>query len=205
MKLMRHILLFACCFAIGCTANDGSHNIQQLFNGKNLDGWQIINDGQFSVSDGVLQINRGTGWLRSDDTFGDFILKMEFRFLEDGANSGIFVRTGPTSADDDNGWPNNGYQIQCMDTLTGTPLGHLIPYGAPPFESTSDMEALTRAYKPAGEWHLYEIRAHGETLSVRLNGEIITTATKIENQKGHIGIQGELGLLEFRKIEIEQT
>jgi hypothetical protein len=175
----------------------------QLFNGTNLDGWEIINNGQFSVEEGVLKIDRGTGWLRSNDTFADFVLTMEFRFLEDGANSGIFIRTGPTSADDENGWPNNGYQVQCMDTLKDTPLAHLIPYGAPPFDHQSDIEALKRAYKPAGEWHTYEIKADGERLWVSLNGELITTATSIKNLRGHIGIQGELGLLEFRKISIE--
>ena len=175
-----------------------------LFNGRNLDGWEIVNDGQFSVEDGVLKVNRGTGWLRSADTFGDFVLTMEFRFLEEGANSGIFVRTGPTSNDDENGWPDNGYQVQCMDTLTGTPLAHLIPYGAPPFEHESDIEALKRAYKPAGEWHTYEIKAEGENLWIHLNGVLITTATSIKNLMGHIGIQGELGLLEFRKIEVAE-
>jgi hypothetical protein len=175
----------------------------QLFNGTNLDGWEIINNGQFSVEEGVLKIDRGTGWLRSNDTFADFVLTMEFRFLEDGANSGIFIRTGPTSADNENGWPNNGYQVQCMDTLTDTPLAHLIPYGAPPFDHQSDIEALKRAYKPAGEWHTYEIKADGERLWVSLNGELITTATSIKNLRGHIGIQGELGLLEFRKISVE--
>lgn len=186
------------CFPMTATAEE-----IPLFNGTNLDGWEIINDGQFSVEDGVLKINRGTGWLRSNDTFADFVLTMEFRFLEEGANSGIFVRTDPTSADNDNGWPNNGYQVQCMDTLTGTPLAHLIPYGAPPFDHQSDIEALRRAYKPAGKWHTYEIRADGERLWVSLNGELITTATSIKNLRGHIGIQGELGLLEFRKISVE--
>jgi len=174
----------------------------ELFNGRNLEGWEIVNGGRFSVDEGVLKINRGTGWLRSTDTFGDFVLTMEFRFSETGANSGIFIRTGSTSADDSNGWPNNGYQVQCMDTLTGTPLAHMIPYGAPPFEHHSDLEALKRAYKPAGEWHTYEIKAYGERLWVTLNGELITTATSIKNLTGHIGIQGELGLLEFRKIEL---
>ena len=204
MRPVKHALLFSCCFLLACTTTGESPTIRQLFNGNNLDGWHIINNGQFSVSDGTLKLNRGTGWLRSDDVFDDFLLRIEFRFLEDGANSGIFVRTGPSSADDDNGWPNDGYQIQCMDTLSGTPLGPMIPYGAPPFASTSDMEALTRAYKPAGEWHLYEIEAAGTTLNVLINGELVTKATRIENLTGHVGIQGELGLLEFRKIEIEQ-
>ena len=195
------------CVLLGCILFSGgqpTHAATVLFNGRNLDGWEIVNDGQFSVEGGVLKINRGTGWLRSVDTFGDFVLTMEFRFLEEGANSGIFVRTGPTSNDDENGWPNDGYQVQCMDTLTGTPLAHLIPYGAPPFEHQSDIEALKRAYKPAGEWHTYEIRAEGENLSVHLNGVLITTATSIKNLTGHIGIQGELGLLEFRKIEVDE-
>ena len=175
---------------------------KELFNRSNLDGWEIVNGGRFSVEDGVLKIDRGTGWLRSTDTFGDFVLTMEFRFLEEGANSGIFVRTGPTSADDNNGWPNNGYQVQCMDALTGVPLAHMIPYGAPPFEHQSDIEALKRAYKPAGEWHTYEIRAEGERLWISLNGVLITTATGVKNLRGHIGIQGELGLLEFRSIKL---
>ena len=195
---------------LGCilfTSGQPTHAVTAttaLFNGRNLDGWDIVNDGQFSVEDGVLTVNRGTGWLRSDATFSDFVLTMEFRFLEEGANSGIFVRTGPTSNDDENGWPNNGYQVQCMDTLTGTPLAHLIPYGAPPFEHHSDIDALKRAYKPAGEWHTYDIKAEGENLTVHLNGVLITTATSIKRLTGHIGIQGEHGLLEFRKIEVDE-
>ncbi len=195
---------------LGCilfTSGQPTHAVTAttaLFNGRNLDGWDIVNDGQFSVEDGVLTVNRGTGWLRSDATFGDFVLTMEFRFLEEGANSGIFVRTGPTSNDDENGWPNNGYQVQCMDTLTGTPLAHLIPYGAPPFEHHSDIDALKRAYKPAGEWHTYDIKAEGENLTVHLNGVLITTATSIKRLTGHIGIQGEHGLLEFRKIDVDE-
>jgi len=174
-----------------------------LLNGANLDNWVIENDGRFSVENGLLKIDRGTGWLRSTGIFSDFKLVMEFRFLEAGSNSGIFVRTGPTSKDDENGWPDAGYQVQCMDTITGkAPLGTLMPYGAPPFEHESDLDALAKAYKPVGQWQTYEITCRGETLEVKLNGTRITTATSIKNLDGHIGIQGEHGLLEFRKIHI---
>ena len=184
---------------------DTAGSVVQLFNGENLDGWEIVNDGQFLVEDGVLKLNRGTGWLRSSDTFGDFVLTMEFRFLEEEANSGIFVRTGPTSHDDEKGYPDNGYQIQCMDIITGdTPLGNMIDYGAPPFEHEFNIEALQEAYNPTGEWQTYEITAQGETLEVKLNGTVITTATSIKNLTGHVGIQGELGLLEFRRIDVEE-
>ncbi len=178
----------------------------KLFNGKDLDGWVIESGGDFSVKDGLLVVNRGTGWLRSEQEFGDFTLVMEFRFLEEKANSGIFIRTGPTSKDDDNGWPDDGYQIQCMDIITGErPLGSMIPYGAGGFvdgDATTDLEALGRAYHPTGDWNLYEITCKGEDLTVKLNGEVITTSSKIKKLRGHVGIQAELGLLEFRRIEI---
>ena len=174
----------------------------KIFNGWNLEGWSVQNGGRFSVEDGVLKLDGGTGWLRSDKTYGDFKLVIEFRFLEKEANSGIFVRTGPNSKKDKNGWPDNGYQVQCMDTLTGKALATMLPYGAPPFEHKSDLEALKRAYKPAGEWHTFEITAKGETLEVKLNGLLITTASSVKNREGHIGIQGEHGLLEFRQIKL---
>jgi hypothetical protein len=174
-----------------------------LFDGKNLDAWVIENNGQFSVEGGVLRVNKGTGWLRSREEFGDFTLVMEFRFLEEGANSGVFVRTKATSNDDENGWPNNGYQVQCMDTIEGDhPLGTLILYGGPEFKQDYDLEVLGHAYKPAGEWQRFDIKCLGDTLTVRLNGGLVTVASGIGNSPAHIGIQGEHGLLEFRKIEV---
>jgi len=173
-----------------------------LFNGKNLDGWVIENGGQFSVRKRLLHVNKGTGWLRSEREFGDFVLDMDFRFLEKEANSGIFVRTGPTSKDNDEGWPDNGYQVQCMDTITGKfPIGTMIPYGAPPFVHESNLDAIAEAYRP-DKWNHYEITCIGETLRVKLNGRRITTARDIKNHRGHIGIQAELGLLEFRNIKV---
>jgi hypothetical protein len=195
------ILLMGLLFS-GCS---DSSNVESLFDGESLDGWEIQNGGKFSVADGVITIDRGTGWLRSAKSYGDFKLTMEFRFLEANANSGIFVRTGPTSKDDDNGWPDNGYQIQCLDTLEGdNPLATMIPYGAPPFEHQSDLEALKRAYRPTGEWQRYDITCVGETMEIQLNGILVSTCTSIKNLSGHVGIQAELGLLEFRKIEIDQ-
>ena len=184
-------------------SKEDSRKRVDLFNGKNLAGWEIQNNGRFSVKNGRLRVDRGTGWLRSVETFADFTLKLQFRFLEANAKSGIFVRTGATSKKDENGWPDNGYQVQCMDAITGKPpLAPMIPHGAPPSEHQSDLAAMKKAYKPVGEWQSYEITAKGETLSVKLNGLLITTATGIKNHDGHLGIQAENGLLEFREIEV---
>lgn len=196
-------IILAALFLAGCSQN--ASDTKSLFDGNSLAGWSIQNNGQFSVKDGAIFIDQGTGWLRSDATYGDFSLYMEFRFLEENANSGIFVRTGPNSKDDENGWPNDGYQIQCMDSTTHIkPIGSMIPYGAPPFIENTDLDAIKRAYRPTKEWNTYEITAKGETLSVVLNGIEVSTSTDIKNLTGHIGIQAENGLVEFRKIEITE-
>ena len=59
------------------------------------------------------------------------------------------------------------------------------------------------AYKPFGEWHKYEITCDGGTFFVKLNGEVITIAMNVQTAEGYVGIQGEYGLLEFRKIQLE--
>ncbi|RKX33761.1 MAG: hypothetical protein DRP71_09355 [Verrucomicrobia bacterium] len=198
-----HHLLVLVFISVLTTATTHASQAIRLFEGENLDQWVIENDGQFVAEDGLLKLNGGTGWLRSKDTFDDYTLVVEFRFLEEGANSGIFVRTGPTSNDDGKGWPNDGYQVQCMDTTSGeTPLATLILYGAPPFEQESDLEALERAYRPTGEWHRFEITCRGEKLTVKLNDETITRCTGIKKLNGHVGIQGEHGRLEFRRVTV---
>ena len=203
MKLSILSISLICLLNFLTSCQTSSSTGKSLFNGKDLSGWAIENNGQFSVQNNVIKVNKGTGWLRSEEKYSNFKLVIEFRFLEPKANSGIFVRTGATSKKDKNGWPDNGYQIQCLDSLKGKiPLGIMIPYGAPEFKFGYDLEAVKKVYKPTGEWQIYEINAKGESFSVKLNGTLVTTVTEVKNLDGHIGIQAEHGLLEFRKIEI---
>jgi hypothetical protein len=198
-------LFTLCLLFVSCLSLSAAHHKKtiQVFNGQNLDGWSIEGGGQFSVADGMLKVNRGTGWLRSDATFGDFVLVMEFRFLEDGANSGIFVRTSETSNKEEGLWPTSRYQVQCMNNLEGAnPLGYIFPHNVPEVQFLYDLEAVKAAYKPTGEWLRYEITVRGDRLTTKLNGKLINVVTDISMPSGHIGIQGEDGLLEFRKIEV---
>ena len=196
------MLLSGCASTSTDTDNAG---FVSLFNGSDLDGWVIENNAAFSAQDGLLVLNKGAGWLRSEEEFGDFVFELDVRFLEKEANSGIFIRTGPTSKNDKNGWPDNGYQVQCKDTITEErAIATMIPYGAPEFEHETDRDALAKAYRPTGQWNHYEITCKGEDLSVKLNSTLVTTATNIKNLRGHVGFQAEFGHLEFRNIRIRR-
>ena len=82
------------------------------------------------------------------------------------------------------------------------PCGTMIDYGAPFETDPPDLKKLAEVFHPTGEWNFYEIECVGENLSVKINGGLITTA-RLEKPSGHIGIQAEKGLLEFRNLRIK--
>jgi hypothetical protein len=167
-----------------------------LFNGESLDGWHSMNNGQFSVRDGVIYLNKGSGWLRSDKEYKDFELRLDFRFLDKGANSGIFFRATKEGSN----YPARNYQVQTMDHPS---LGSIYTSGLAKPREIKDAQLLKRIMKPAGEWQSYAITVTGGRVEVRLNGETITTADGLEDVKGYLGIQGEGGRLEIKNIRIK--
>ena len=62
-----------------------------LFDGKSLNNW-VVDDkryaGNFSVRDGHLHIEGQGGWLRSNREYGDFTLRLGFRYLTEDPGGG---------------------------------------------------------------------------------------------------------------------
>ncbi len=185
---------------------------EQLFNGRNLDGWVIENStsNNFTVGDGVLRVEGPQGWLRSERQYGDFSLRVEVRFLTPDADSGIFLRApGPASNIFIRGWPANAYQVQVRDmsvNRTTNPFwaGNLYRHRVAAGETAFLAEAAIAAVRPTGEWQLFEIEAAGDRIQARINGVAVLDAGGIVNARGFIGIQGETGVLEYRRVEIRE-
>lgn len=184
-----------------------------LFDGKSLEGWTVVHSSgeNFQVENGVLRVKGPKGWLRSAKEYGDFVLRVEFRFLTEDADSGVFVRAAaPAEKAFFNGWPANSYQVQTREmskNQSTTPiwLGDIFRHpGTAPGKTEFNGEALQKAVKKMGEWQEYEIEVMGSTLTVKLNGVQITRAENLSNPRGYIGLQGESDLVEYRKIEIEE-
>lgn len=190
--------------SVACAQND---EFTPLFDGT-LDGWTIENTSHdnFSLREGILRVEEPEGWLKSDRQYGDFVLRIEFRFMTDNADSGIFVRA---VADSEfiRGWPGNSYQVQLRNPLGESPfppVGGVFRHGTPQGDIEFDPADAARLSTGTGEWQTLQIELRGEELTVWLNDSLLSRAFNIVNERGYIGIQGETGAVEFRSIGIAE-
>ena len=174
----------------------------ELFNGKNMDGWELVDKSAVSgwkAVDGVMMNNpeqkQGEehihyGNLRSTATFEDFNLKLEVN-VPTGSNSGVYLR--------------GIYEVQVMDSygkeLDPHNMGAL-------YSRITPSEA---AEKPAGEWQTMDITLYKRHLSVILNGKTVIdnqpvkgvtggALTSDQFSPGPILLQGDHGKVSYRNI-----
>lgn len=173
----------------------------QLFNGKDLTGWRLINPKQangFKVVDGVLvndPVNKegqrvNFGNLRTEQEFEDFKLTLEVNVPEH-SNSGVYLR--------------GMYEIQVVDSYGAELDSHNM--GA----LYSRIKPTVAAEKKGGEWQTMEMILCDRYVTVVLNGTKI-----IDNQPvygptggamqadvfkpGPIYLQGDHGKVSYRNM-----
>jgi hypothetical protein len=163
-----------------------------LFDGETLNGWHLMNGAKFSAENGIIKLNGGQGWLRSDKEYSNFILRLEFRFQMPEQDGGVFLRS---SLDGDN-WPDNNYEVQVENTRRMAMIWHA--------KYVLNADLVQFVLKPVGDWNEYEIHLKGSRLEVRLNGMLVTTSDDMQElTSGYIGLQGENGFHEYRNIRIK--
>ena len=198
------LALFVSALGVATTGR-AQERFVSLFEGT-MRGWVAENATakNFTVTDGVLRVEGPSGWLRTERQFTDFTARLQFRFMTADADSGVFFRTtGATQFM--RGWPNNGYQVQVRNPATQSRLpavGGLFRHGMPAGEIAFDQPLVEKLSRGTGEWQELAFTVAGETLTVRFNGTEVTRAANIVKQPGYIGLQAEVGVVEFRAIEV---
>ncbi len=176
-----------------CASEKVEKGFVSLFDGKTLAGWHLENGAKFVPEDGVLKHNEGRGWLRSEKEYGDFELRLEFRFLKPKQDGGVFLRSKKDGRD----WPERKYEVQVENTARMASI----------FGSKFDLnvDLVKMVLKPDGEWNEYDIRAIGPRIEVRLNGELVSSTDDAGGLKrGYVGLQGEDGAHEYRNFRIKE-
>ena len=172
----------AVAFSALMTSCTGGAEKVQLFNGTDLSGWEfILAEGSdvpaaevFTVKDGNIHVaGQPFGYMRTSSKYADYTLHVEWRWVGEGTNSGIFQRV----QDGDKLWPN---AIECQ--LCSGKAGDFVMLGGskieemecveeyPVFERVGDYE------KPVGEWNVAEIVCKGNKITVYVNGKLIEYA-----------------------------
>jgi hypothetical protein len=157
---------------------------KSIFNGKNLDGWQIHGTEKWYVQDGLLICesgpDKGYGYLSTKKNYNDFELVVEFQ-QEANGNSGVFFRS----------------------TFVGTKVsGWQVEVAPPNHDSGGIYESYGRGWLvqipdekenilKMGEWNTMKIKVVGGHVTTWLNGEQMVDITddKIAQGKGAIALQ----------------
>jgi len=184
-----------------------------LFNGKNLDGWETVGDGVWMVlRDGTLlgqcdprKPCQHQAWLYTKRDFGEFDLRLDY-WTRLGGNSGISIRDSSrgrwaSGAEwDRNRTPSHiGYEIQIGSTSgKGYGISGSVYLFAP---AKPDVQR-------EGDWNTLEIESRNEAIRVRLNGVPVSEFPgQPERPKtGPIGLQlhDRNTVIMFRNIRIRE-
>lgn len=178
----------------------------ELFNGEDLTGWVAVTADStaaspFSVAEGCIRVaGQPFGYLRTAEAYGDYRLHVEWRWIGQPSNSGLFQRI----QEGDGIWPT---LIECQ--LEAGNAGDLLSLNGAPIDGAEPMgpsvSILKRqgesAERPAGEWNEADIECRGDRITVRINGVQQNECTGVHT-RGYLALQSEGGPLEFRNVRL---
>ena len=180
LSIVSLLLIYSCTGKPGnkseTVASGAKHSLtadttwRDLFNGKDLTGWQHVGPGYMTVENGLIQTHGGMGLLYwKPQKFANCTFHVEWRMQKENSNSGVFIRipVEPKEA-----WMPvyYGYEIQIDNhpELSGEDIYH----------STGMIYSLTKplaiAWKPGPEWNTFDITLDGSRTTVLLNGVKVT-------------------------------
>ena len=191
-RSMLIIALLALAAVPGGAQTDGW---RQLFNGKDMTGWQQVGPGSFVVENGMLKPVGGMGLLwYTPNKISNSVIRVVFKVTNENDNAGVFIRIPIPPREE---WMpvNYGEEVQV--------------FGAgDEYHCTGVLYSLTKALaspsKPIGEWNTMEITLDGPHTIVVLNGVKVTDYTEgqpvpervkdYEPQRGRRPDAGYIGL-----------
>jgi 3-keto-disaccharide hydrolase len=199
-------------------------------------GWRALGEGDFAGVNGDPQTwawsaaglrttGRPIGVLRSREQYSNFELIVEWRHLESGGNSGVFVWVPPAALDGlaPGTLPEYGIEVQMLDhgyrekyqAQSGkkgdwfTTDGDVFAVGKStltPFPPTSPngSRSFPRRHLShgVGEWNHYYVRAINGEVRLWVNGEEVSGGSGAEPRTGYLCFEAEGAPAEFRSIRL---
>jgi hypothetical protein len=213
----RAAMLIAAIVVLPGSTLPAADGFTPLFNGRDLAGWKVPegDNGHWKVVGAAIDYDarseaKGDKSLWSERSFGDFVLRLEWRIKEtpwinpnvpiilpngshkrgvDGkeirmavpdSDSGIFVR----------GSSKSQVNIWCWPVGSGEVYGYRTD-AEMPAEVKAAVTPRRIADRNIGEWNAFEITVTGDLLTVVLNGEKVIDGARLPGvpARGPVGLQ----------------
>jgi len=207
---MKKILFFAA-MLMALALMSACTQSEKLFNGKDLSNWGFVVDGDkapaesvYTVYDNAIMITGVPfGYMYTKKKYKDYTLELEWKWLGEATNSGIFMMIAQTQAG--NAFPK---AIECQlqggnagdfVMLSGSDLDEYVEpdSGRPAFPVIRKRTASNE--KPVGEWNKAKIEVQDGKITIYINGVLQNQGTN-KVKEGHIGLQSEGGPIQFRNL-----
>ena len=210
-RSLNHLVIYLGLFLLFLSSCDS--NRISLWNGKDFTGWtfsaaegDIAADEIWSVKNGVIHCTGiPNGYLQTESDYSNYILYVEWRWVEEEGNSGVFLHTQETGKV----WPNC---IECQ--LKAGSAGDFVLIGKGSitvggkdyineegFMGVKKMEESSE--KPAGEWNRYKIICDQDKITCYVNDVLQNEGVQASFTQGKISLQSEGAPIEFRNIYLE--
>jgi len=194
---------------------------RDLFNGRDLAGWVNVNTAPdtWSVRDGILVCSgQPIGVMRTDRQYENFILHVEWRHMEAGGNSGVFVWSSANPPAGQN--LPDGVEVQMLEldwvNLNKDEKGQPRPvayvqgelFGVGGVQTVPDnprgprSKSLEGRCKGKGEWNSYDVVCVDGVVKLSVNGKFVNGVSKATQKKGYLCLESEGSEIHFRNIRI---
>ena len=220
---MKRIFLASILF-LGALASriygDPVPEFRDLFNGKDLTGWINVNTdpGTWKMQNGeLICTGHPIGVLRSAKQYENFVLHVEWKHMEAGGNSGVFVWSGAV--------PNpqsrlpDGVEVQMLELEwpdlhikdgIKPPVAYVHGelFGVNGVKTTPDNPRGTRSMSVEnrclgrGKWNTYDVVAVDGVIKLSVNGKFVNGISRSTQKKGYLCMESEGAEIHFRNVKI---
>ena len=187
-----------------------------LFNGTDLSGWVDVNTSPttWKVVDSMIVCSGlPIGVMRTEKQYENFVLEVEWRHMEAGGNSGMFIWSEGTQFSEDEPL-TKAIEVQMLE-LQYAPMhdrtedyvhGELFPTmgmkAIPDNPRGMRSKSIERRCKGKGEWNKYVVVAVDGTVKLSVNGKFVNGLRNSDRKKGYICLEAEGAEIHFRNLRI---
>ncbi|MDA3928288.1 MAG: DUF1080 domain-containing protein [Prolixibacteraceae bacterium] len=161
-----------------------------LFNGKNLEGWKIINgkaaytiEGKEII--GTSTLNSPNSFLATEEKYSNFILEYDMK-MDVGLNSGVQIRSH-SKPEIMNGRVH-GIQIECEDSQRGW-AGGVYDEARKGWRYPLEYNTSAKTAFKKGDWNHFKIVAYDHHIITWVNGIACANLIEEEIETGFIALQ----------------